>query len=116
MAQCSRGQDLGAHLMLLWLSPDELAALLASKSLSTQLSQLEEKLMSALSDLQAAVAREDTVVDSAITLLQGLKSQLDAAIASGSEADLITLSEDIGARTQALADAVAANTPAAPGA
>lgn len=107
---------MGAHPVMLVLSPAELADLMGISHLSAQISRLEEKIMTALSDLQDAVAREDNVVDSAITLLQGLKSQLDTAIASGNEADLITLSEDIGAKTQALADAVAANTPAAPGA
>jgi hypothetical protein len=81
--------------------------------LSAKIDQLEVKLMSALSDLQAKVAAEDTVVDSAITLLQGLKTALDAAIAAGNTDALVALSADIDAKTQALAGAVAANTPAA---
>jgi hypothetical protein len=78
------------------------------------LSQIEGRIMSALSDLQAAVAQEDTAIASAITLLQGLKSALDAAIASGDPAALQALSTDIGNQTAALAAAVTANTPAAP--
>ena len=70
--------------------------------------------MSALSDLQAAVAAEDAVIASAVTLLGGLKAQLDAAIASGDPAALVALSTDIGTQTAALSAAVAANTPAAP--
>ena len=70
-------------------------------------------IMSALTDLQAAVAAEDTVIASAITLLQGLKAQLDAAIASGDPAALTALSTDIGNQTAALSAAITANTPAA---
>lgn len=71
------------------------------------------KTMSALTDLQAAVAAEDQAIASAITLLEGLKAALDAAIASGDPAALTALSADIGAQTTALAAAVTANTPAA---
>lgn len=74
----------------------------------------ENLIMAALDDLKAAVAAEDTVVDSAVTLLKGLKDALDAAIASGDPAALTALSADISAKTKALSDAVAANTPAAP--
>ena len=68
--------------------------------------------MSALTDLQAAVTAEDTVIDSAVTLLQGLKAALDAA--GTDPVALAALSADIAAKTQALSDAVVANTPAAP--
>ena len=71
----------------------------------------EMQIMAALDDLKAAVAAEDTVVDSAVTLLKGLKDALDAAIAAGDPAALTALSADIGAKTKALSDAVAANTP-----
>ena len=72
---------------------------------------LEFNIMSALSDLQAKVAAEDTAIASAITLLNGLKAALDAAIASGDPAALAALSADIDAQTAALAAAVTANTP-----
>jgi len=71
----------------------------------------KELIMSALSDLQAAVTAEDTVVDSAVTLLQGLKAALDAA--GTDPVALKALSDDIGAKTQQLSAAVVANTPAA---
>lgn len=74
-------------------------------------SQLE-KIMSALTDLQAAVAAEDTVIDSAVTLLQGLKAALDAA--GTDPVALKALSDDIGAKTTGLSNAITANTPAAP--
>lgn len=71
----------------------------------------QEKIMSALSDLQAAVTAEDTVLDSAIVLLKGLKDALDQA--GTDPAALAALSADIQAKTAALAAAIAANTPAA---
>lgn len=55
----------------------------------------EMQIMAVLDDLKAAVADEE-------------------AIASGDPAALTALSTDIGARTKALSDAVAANTPAPP--
>lgn len=66
-----------------------------------------------LDDLTAAVAAEDTVIDSAVTLLSGLKAALDAAIASGNPAALTALSTDIGNKSAALSAAITANTPAA---
>jgi hypothetical protein len=77
-----------------------------------RISQLEYRLMSELTDLQAAVAAEDTVIASAVTLLEGLKAKLDAAIAAGDPVALKALSDDIGNQTAALSAAVTANTPA----
>lgn len=74
---------------------------------------LKVTIMSALSDLQAEVAQNSSVVDSAITLLQGLKAKLDEAIASGDPAALTALSAELDAKTNALAAAVQENTPAA---
>lgn len=73
----------------------------------------ENQIMAALDDLKAAVAAEDTVIDSAVVLLKGLKDALDAAIASGDPAALTALSADIAAKTASLSAAVSANTPAA---
>lgn len=70
------------------------------------------QIMATLADVQAAVTAEDTVVDSAVTLLQGLAAQVAAL--TPNQAAIDALAADIGAKTQALADAVAANTPAAP--
>ena len=66
-----------------------------------------------LATLQAAVKKNTDAEESAITLLQGLKAALDAAIASGDPAALAALSTTIGAETDKLAAAVTANTPAA---
>ena len=77
------------------------------------LQSFEVKTMSALSDLQDAVTKQDSVIDSAVTLLTGLKAALDKA--GTDPAALKALSTDMGAKTQALADALVANTPAAEG-
>lgn len=67
-----------------------------------------------LDALKAAVAAENTVIDSAIALLTGIKAALDAAIAANDPAALTALSTEIAAKTQALSDAVVANTPSSP--
>jgi hypothetical protein len=76
-----------------------------------RLAQLENTLMSALSNLRDQVARETTVTQSAVTLLQQLKSLLDAAIASGDPTQIQALSDQLGQQADALAAAVTQNTP-----
>jgi hypothetical protein len=76
------------------------------------LNQKIKTVMAALDDLKAAVQKETEVDQSAIVLLNGLKAQLDAAIASNDPAALQALSDQLGSSSQSLADAVAANTPA----
>jgi hypothetical protein len=71
----------------------------------------QEAIMAAIDDLQAAVTAEDTVIDSAITLIQGIPALIAAA--GVDPAKLAALQSDITAKSQALASAVAANTPAA---
>lgn len=70
------------------------------------------KIMSALSDLQASVTAEDTVIDGVVTLLEGLSAALAAA--GTDPAALAALKTDIDARTKQMADAVVANTPVRP--
>ncbi len=71
----------------------------------------QETEMAAIDDLQAAVAAEDTVIDSAIVLIQGIPALIAAA--GVDPAKLAALQADITAKSTALATAVAANTPAA---
>jgi hypothetical protein len=87
----------------------KLDSLLAGQSLAAQQGA---QIMATLADLQTAVTAEDTVVDSAITLLQGLAAQVAAL--TPNQAAIDALAADITAKTQGLAAAVAANTPAAP--
>jgi uncharacterized coiled-coil protein SlyX len=75
-----------------------------------------------LDALAAQVAATETVIDSAVTLINGIAGRIqaavDAAVAGGaSAADLAPVTQevaDLQARTQALAAAVSANTPPAP--
>ena len=70
----------------------------------------QDQTMADLTQLTTDVQNNATVIGSAVTLLQGLKQQLDAA---GTDATkLAALSSSLEAQTQSLADAVAANTPA----
>jgi hypothetical protein len=71
----------------------------------------ERKEMATLDDLTAEVAAQTTVNQSAITLLQGLKAKLDAA--GTDPAKLQAIKDSLTANDQALAQAVAQNTPAA---
>lgn len=70
----------------------------------------EQTIMADLNTLQADVTAEKTVEQSAITLLTGLKAQLDAA--GTDPAKLADLSNQIESNTAALAAAITANTPA----
>lgn len=71
--------------------------------------ELQEKLMSAVDDLAAAVAKEDTTIDSAIALIQGIPDLIAAA--GVDPAKLAALQADITAKTAALAAAVVVGTP-----
>lgn len=72
-----------------------------------------EVMSQALDNLTAQVAAQEAVEASVITLLQTLKSELDAAISSGDDAAVQAIADKLGTDTQALSDAVTANTPAA---
>lgn len=74
------------------------------------------KMDQSLENLQAEVAQDTTVMGSAVTLIQGIKAQLDAAIAAngaGDSTQLDALSASLGASRESLAAAITANTPVA---
>jgi hypothetical protein len=73
-------------------------------------------LMSAIDDLEAKVAAQETVEQSAIALLTGIGQELKDALANNDQARIEALSAKIDGDTQNLAAAVSANTPAAPAA
>ncbi len=93
----------------------KLDRLLAESRLHTQLLlQINRKgiaIMATLADVQAAVTAEDTVIDSAMALLTGLAAQVAAL--KPTQAAIDALAADITSKRDALAAAVAANTPAA---
>ena len=79
--------------------------------------------MADISGIQAEVERNTTVVASAVALINGFTSQLDAAIAEAVDANddadltaLTALSDSLKTNSDALASAVEANTgtPAQP--
>lgn len=74
--------------------------------------QGDEIIMADLSALTASVAKNTSVVASALALIQGLSAQLAAA--GTDPVALAALQAQLDASDTALADAVAANTPAAP--
>lgn len=87
-------------------------------NLSRHITHWRIKVTQQLDALAAQVAANTTVVQSAIVLINGLKTSLDAAIAAQADGDngaaLQALSDQLAATDSALANAVAANTPAAP--
>jgi hypothetical protein len=71
-------------------------------------------LSTALTLLTAEVAANRTVVESAVTLLNGLTDALHQALESDDEEAIQGLVTELQAQTAVLANAVAANTPADP--
>jgi len=74
------------------------------------LHSLGEQIVAHLTDLKDAVERNTAVVSSAVTLIQGIAEQLEDAKDDPEEVQ--ALADELNATSQALADAVAANTPA----
>lgn len=72
---------------------------------------MEDRIMAALDELTKEVEETNTVVDSAVALLKGLKEKLDAA--GTDPVKLKALSDQLDKKTNELAAAVEANTPAA---
>ena len=75
--------------------------------------ELGERVMSALTDLQAQVAQNTSVEASAVQLIQGIAQQLATAIAGGDATQLQALTASLSSTATALAAAITANTPAA---
>ena len=110
--QPSNGSDLGEV-------NQKLQALLnfAQQELQ-EMSQLDDNI----AQLQQTVSADTTVVQSAVSLINGIAQQIAdaiaAAMAAGASADelkaLTDLQTAVQTNTQQLADAVQANTPAAP--
>jgi uncharacterized protein with von Willebrand factor type A (vWA) domain len=77
----------------------------------TILTRMEASMANDFSKLQAAVAQESTVIDSAITLLNGLAEQIRNLPAEQGAID--ALARQVQDKTDVLAQAVATNTGAA---
>ncbi len=105
--------------MWVWISQSDFAAI--NTKLDAILTQLgvdhrllqavkteEDQIMATVDEVQADVVAEDAAIDKAITLLNGLAALLKAA--GTDPAKLDALHADIVAKTQALAEAVTANS------
>lgn len=67
-------------------------------------------IMQELEDLKQAVSDENTIIDSAVTLLTGIADQIGEL--PEDKVAIQNLANQVRGKTQALADAVAKNTPA----
>jgi hypothetical protein len=88
-------------------------------AVTTALAPLLERqtqMATAIEDLVREVEETRSVTDSAIALIQGLKAQLDAAIAANDMSAVRAAVDALDAKQAELAAAITANTPAAPSA
>jgi hypothetical protein len=83
-------------------------------SLLKELAKMSASISVNLQALMTQVAQTTSVEASAVTLIQGIATQLSAAIANSDDSALPALVTDLNTSATALAAAVAANTPAAP--
>jgi len=70
----------------------------------------QEEVMADISALQTSVNDQTTVVQSAVTLIQGLSQELKDALAANDPAAIQAVVDQLDQNTQSLADAVA-NVP-----
>lgn len=75
----------------------------------------QEVIMTALSDLQAAIAAEDTEIASVVAFLNGLPAAIaaDIAAAAGDATALAAISTDVATQTQGLVTALTTGQGAA---
>ena len=89
------------------------------ETLQLQILQKEVQELAEIDDLKAAVAAEETVEQSAITLLTTLTDKINTLVQNATDlgalkAAITGVTSSIQADTKGLADAVTANTPAVP--
>jgi hypothetical protein len=90
----------------------ELKSTLEMHAAILQLIAKVETMSTALDALTAEVSQNSDVINSAITLITGLKAKIDELIAAGNvDPALQALSDSLDSKTNELAAAVAANTP-----
>lgn len=88
------------------LQNQQQTALLNSLSLGAQIMSAE------MDTLSTQVTQTDTVIDSAVTLLNGIAGQIQDA--AGDRTKSLALAAELKTKSDALAAAVAANTPSQP--
>lgn len=82
-------------------------------SIRRELSLFQESLMSLIDDLKLAVAANSEVTTSAVLLLQNLSSKIQSAVSNQDLPAIQQILDEVNADSRILAEAVAANTPAA---
>lgn len=82
--------------------------------LSQQVARLEEMLMTQMDDLRARIARNSSVDDSIITLVQGLSQQLKDALANNDPKAIQDIINTLDQDADRVAKAVTDNTPSSP--
>jgi len=98
------------------LAADLATVLSNQQSAFTSLAAQEAKTMSALDDLQAQVAQNTNLEQSAITLITGLAQQITQAVNNNDGPALQALAQQLQASASALGEAITAKTPQAPSA
>jgi hypothetical protein len=73
----------------------------------------QEILVSALDDLAAQVEKNTNLESSAVALIQGIATQLQAALQRNDNAAIVALTQQLATNADALAATISANTPAA---
>jgi hypothetical protein len=94
-----------------WVAHEVLERLRRIERLLLHLNYRQELTVTALSDLQAAVAAEDTAIGAVVAYLQGLPALIAAAVAAaeaGDSATVTSITADVTAQTAALTAALAA--------
>ena len=81
-------------------------------SLTLKVNAMSVQISANLQALMTQVAQNTSVEGSAVTLIQGIASQLSNALANSDDAALPALVNQLNSSATALAAAVAANTPA----
>jgi len=84
------------------------------RSLIITLIRKVDRMSKEIDDLKAAVAKNVSVTQSAVTLISGLAQQIKDAAGSGDLAQVEELATTLSNNADALGAAVSANTPAAP--
>jgi hypothetical protein len=80
-------------------------------ALMQKVNTMSVQISANLAALMAQVAQNTSVEASAVTLIQGIASQLSAALANSDDAALPALVEQLNTSAVALGAAVSANTP-----
>jgi hypothetical protein len=85
---------------------------------SREKQQQLDNIMKSIKDVLDAVTAQKTVIDGLVTLTAGLKKEVDGIVAGSltpeQQADLDSAFAGLTANSQEAADAIVANTPAAP--